>query len=221
MHLRHRYCALISLIVIGICCKAQATIGRSAFSANATVEGFEGIVSTGNNLAIQTPFIFPSGVALTGPSPSIEGSFGPFVVTGGFFGIGGGADIPDGVAYLGQSNPNDLTGPLVFTFPTPVLRAGAFASTTDPPNNPHATVIMEALDSHGNVLESATISSVSPSQWASNFVGIQNSAMISQLEFIGDRTGVLRIDDLTFEVPEPSSLAILASGLFLISRRRL
>jgi hypothetical protein len=216
----HRLSALISFLVIGLCRTAEAlSIGRSGFSAAAKVEGFEGIVN-GTNLAIQTPYIFPSGVSLTGPVPSISGTFGPYIVGDGFFGLLGGQDVPDGAAYLGQAAPDNRTGPLVFTFPTPVYRAGAYICIAVPPSTPNASVIMEALNSAGQVLESATISDISPAEWSSDFVGIQNSGMIAQLEFVGDESGVLRIDDLTFEVPEPSSLAILTSGLFLLSQRR-
>ena len=192
-----------------------ASVGRSSFSAAAKVEGFEGIVN-GTDLAIQTPYAFSSGVRLTGPTPSIAGTYGPYIVGDGFYGLYGGEDVPDGVAYLGQANPDLFTGPLVFTFASPVYRSLRYVCTTDPPYNPTATVIMEALNSSGQLLESATISGVSPTQWSSHFVGIQNSGMIAQLEFIGDKSGVLRIDDLVFEVPEPASIALLTWGLLLL-----
>ena len=82
-----------------------ASVGRSSFSAAAKVEGFEGIAN-GTDLAIQTPYAFSSGVRLTGPTPSIAGTYGPYIVGDGFYGLYGGEDVPDGVAYLGQANPD-------------------------------------------------------------------------------------------------------------------
>jgi hypothetical protein len=197
-------------------------IDRSAFTAAATVESFEGIVNN-TDLAIQTPFHFPSdsAVTLTGPVPSISGTFGPYIVGDGFFGLSSGQFVPDGKAYLGQSNPNLDTGPLEFTFATPMLRVGALFATSTPFDSSPASVTLEAIGANGTLLESVSVTGVQPQAWATDFVGIQRGEGIARLIVAGNKQGVLRMDDLTFEaLPEPSGIALAAVALLLISRQK-
>ena len=209
-------CRVGALGLLLLTSAAGAAPITGAFSSGAVVEGFEGLnrpypPSAGVNLP--TPFTFPSGVVLTSPAPNRTDSFGPFIVdNGGFFGLYPGEFVPAGTAYLGQAAPNLLTGPIVLTFASPQRRAGALVAFAELPNT---TLTISALGAGGVVLESITQSGVTPERWAGNFVGFEREEGIAALSFAGDGSGVLRIDELTFEgaggpaqVPLPGALGL-------------
>jgi hypothetical protein len=79
---------------------------------------------------------------------------------------------------------------------------------------------MSVLGVNQNVLESQIISNASPTAWSSNFVGIERPELISSVIFTGDTNDVLRIDDVTFEVPEPSGAVIPIAIAFVVWCRR-
>ena len=214
----YRFCGLI-FGLLGLSYNTQASIiAQPVFSPTATVESFEGIAGQGNDFPINTPFSFSTGVVLTGPVPSSAGSFGPFIVEGGFFGLGGGV-APHGAADLGQANPNLLTGPLEFTFATPVLRGCVRIH--------HGYVKrFECNRDHASDKFQRTVARIRHDfEYLTNTMVIQFCCnpcpeMIAKLKFVGDTGGVLRIDDLSFEVPEPCGLSLLTSGLLFVLQRR-
>ena len=197
-----------------------STLSQSGFGPTAQTEGFEGIVS-GTNLAVVAPYTFRSGLQLVSPPPGNYGTFGPYVVGDGFYGLSGGQDVPDGTAYLGQANPGLFTAPIELQLPTASSRIGAYVSTSLAQGTACQDT-MEALDAQGDVLASFVVTNVSEGQWSNNFVTLSSSTPISDVEFIGNHAGVLRIDDLTWQpttVPEPVCLPAVAAALVLLRRR--
>lgn len=205
-------------LVLSIATSIHASpVLRSNFAADAKVEGFEHLhrpQTPSASANLPTPFKFPSGVTLTAPSPNRSDSFGPFIVdNGGFFGLYPGEYVPDGTAYLGQANPNLLTGPLVFTFLSPQFRVGALIACATP-DDPNAFVTMSVYAGDDRLLESITTRGVDPSEWANNFMGLERSEGIKKVAFSSDGGGVLRLDDLTFQaVPLPAGVWLGMSSL--------
>ena len=220
--------ALFSIVATGA--RANPVL-RSAFTAAAKIEGFEhlnrpSVPDAAANLP--TPFVFPSGVTLTAPAPNRHDTSGPFIVdNGGFFGLYPGEYVPDGTAYLGQANPNIFTGPLVFTFSTVQLRVGALIAVATP-ETPNSFVTMSVYGTDDKLLESITTRGVQPPAWATNFIGLERAEGIKKVVFSSDGSGVLRLDDLTFQVvPLPrgfwlgiSSLPAVATTVRFRKRRQ-
>jgi hypothetical protein len=191
-------------------------VGQSAFNSSAVVEGFEAVPTAyygvGPDYDVVTPYTFPSGVILSSPVPNLSNGTVD-VVQGGFFGITAGQDVPDGIGYLGQVDPGAFSGPIQLTFPYPVYLAGAYVQDT-------SLETMSVLGTSGNVLESDTMQGVSLGSWATNFVAFQESQPIGSLVFTGNKSDVIRIDDVTFQVPEPSTAGLVATITILACLRR-
>jgi hypothetical protein len=209
---------------------AQAVqIGASSFRSGAVVESFEGL-SPGSNVGlfwngygylipgVNTPFTFASGATLVNTNQStIVGDWS--IGYSGFGlnnnGLVNNSNVPDATAYLGF-NSNSSQGSIEFTFASDLLRVGGFvtgAKASYPGNN---IISLSAFDGSGNLLETVTKSGVDVSNWASNFLGLQNTGGIRKITFTGDYTV---LDKLTFEtaasqpVPEPASiLGLLTLG---------
>jgi hypothetical protein len=213
----HLIVSLLACIVLQSAVRASP-ITRGAFTAAAKVEGFENLhrpstPSASQNLPI--PFTFRSGVVLTSPAPNRADSSGVFIVDGdGFFGLYPYEDVPDGTAYLGQANPSLLTGPIVFTFPTLEARVGALIAVAMP-ETPDSWATLSAYGADGKLLESLTTRGIQPDKWATNFIGIQRPEGIKSIAISSDGSGVLRLDDLTFEaladVPPPPAAPLPAA----------
>jgi hypothetical protein len=97
-----------------------------------------------------------------------------------------------------------------------MLRAGAYVTGAA-----GSTVKIDVYGVLGNLLESATISTVPVASWNSNFLGIQSTSGIRRMVFSGVDFG---IDGLTFEangsvlpVPEPSTAVFVLGGLIGLS----
>jgi hypothetical protein len=210
------------------------SIGSDRFTASAIVESFEGLVPAANipqvdssgilKPGVNGPFTFSSGVTLTRPVPNMPPPAASGVLVGDFsigraiFGLGENgqiqsvADIPNGTAYFAL---NAHPGPIEFTFPSPVLRVGAFITGG---GSPGGAGILSAFDRSGNILESVRRSKVNVSDWKTNFLGVEDPG-ITRITFsdtdapLGFNTLVL--DSLTFEsVPEPASISLVLLGCF-------
>lgn len=220
---------------------AATSINPSAFGSGAVIESFEGVV-LGSNVR-QSPFAnilepglsgsytFASGIILTAPVPNpgtlSNGAFIhdfslPAGATNGWGANGSvssAANVPFGTAYLGAfDNLSGATVPTSFTldFGSDMLRAGAYVTGAA-----GSTVKIDVYGVLGNLLESATISTVPVASWNSNFLGIQSTSGIRRMVFSGVDFG---IDGLTFEangsvlpVPEPSTAVFVLGGLIGLS----
>lgn len=220
-----------------------AQIGLGDFGKTSVIESFEDL-SPGLNMsfngggylgpAVNEPFTFASGVALTSPAPNssiYEGTvIGDWSRGFSYFGLmGNGAiesaeDVPDGSAYLGFNNPAS-SGSIEFTFASNVLRAGALVTSESSGFSGNGVISLLAFDSSNNFLDKVSISSVSVSDWRTNFLGLEHSSGIRKIVFKGNFTV---LDKLTFEaipssesIPEPATfLGLLVVTVFAASSTR-
>lgn len=231
------------LVVAALACHDRATgtsIGPSAFGSAAVVESFEGIAEGPNaplsellngrlGIGNVSPFAFSSGVVMTAPILNVHRDYpvlsNDFLRGDAFWNLVGNglvtspADVPFGTAYLSTVA---TAAPLAFQFPVDQIRVGIYATGL-----PQTTITLSAFDWNGGFLESATIDAVSVSNWATNFVGVENFAGIRSITLsVSPGAGDNRIpiyDGLTFEAaPEPPSfqaLGILAGSILLCRRR--
>jgi len=153
---------------------------------------------------------------VTGPYPNRFDSFGTRLVDGGgFFGYTF-ADllpyIPSGTAYLGQANAGLFDDGIVFTFPSDMLRVGAYV-VADPWQTAGGPVHVTAYNASGDVVDSLSFSRAAVTGWRDHFIGFEDATGIRSILFKGEGDAVLRLDDLTFEpVPEPSTFVLLGMG---------
>ena len=202
---------------------AGRTIQLDDFSGHASVESFEGLnrPSLPNaSINLPIPFIFPSGVAITQPAPNRTDSFGVFIIDGGgFFGYSFESIvpyIPSGTAYVGQANAGGIT----FSFAQPIYRVGLFVAADPFHGGLSGPVEISIRDTTGQVLETTVVTDVLKETWKTSFIGFENASGIKHIHIKGDGGDVLRIDNLTFEVPEPASASLVACIALLLARRR-
>ncbi|MFA5111496.1 MAG: hypothetical protein WC443_08835 [Desulfobaccales bacterium] len=194
-------------------------IGPEDFSAQAAIEGFEGIspatantgaLEFGNFFAIgtQTSYTFNSGVTLTNPCPALPvANGGPYIedfnYSGGVntWGANGTANqAPFGKSYLGFYNE---TAYVEFTFDQPMYRVGAYVTGAP------GTVRLEAYH-NADLIASTSVATVPVAAWSSNFIGIASDG-ITKVILRGADVG---IDNLTYEpAPVPPTLILFGSGL--------
>lgn len=223
--MRFTLIAFLFLSIFSNLAAAQFVFDTSSFGAATVVESFEGIAGNGENMAINVVFDLPSGISIVGPVQNSGDSFVPFIVNGGFFGLSPASGaIPDGTAYLGQSNPGLLDDGIIFQFPENTLRVGAFLGI-DTNFDTDAAIEISVFDSDGNQLDSLLNRGGSGvnEEWAQNFIGYESDVPIHRLHYDGAGNGVLRLDGLQFEtssVPEPSATSILTFLLLLSVFRR-
>jgi hypothetical protein len=240
------YCG-ISILILLLVFTAQSIafqVGAGAFGPGAIVESFEGLTAGPNITSggegylepgVVSPFTFASGVTFTNPVPNPGRSTGVIIcdwaigiadfTIGGNGSVGSAADVPFGSAYIALDN-SASSGPIEFTFPTDMLRAGAYVTGYP------GTIIMSAYDSGGILLETQNIATVNVSAWDSNFLGIENPAGIRRITFGGDYE---LLDGLTFEAastpptPIPTlsewgmiifSLMLAGSAIWMMRRRQ-
>ena len=203
-------------------------VTRNSFGTATVIETFEGIAPIGSgdypSLPIRTPMVFPSGVRMDLPNPSVSGTFGPYIVEfrggGGFYGMSSSQSnlIPSGTAYLGQANPGLFTGDIRLLLPNPSARVGAYFATAT--NFDSGAVTFEAYDRQDHLLASQTVANVHFNNWKNTFVGLETqSGPIAYVMLRGNHASVLRVDDFMFEVPEPQLVGLLV-GFALLSPRR-
>ncbi|MCB9955847.1 MAG: hypothetical protein H6848_08055, partial [Caulobacterales bacterium] len=182
-----------------------APIGPAAFGPNAQAESFENFVPDGQNLVIiVNPATFASGVTTMNRGAStpgvIEISGGR---TGGCFGVTFQENqLVDGSAvvcanpFVSQSGEEQG---FEFILPINAVRAGIYLASTSQP----ATLIVEARDANGQVVERVTKSDPAGiANFADNFLGVESSVPNIKSIFVAldVSTGVL-MDQLIFEGP--------------------
>jgi hypothetical protein len=238
----HKLFYLILGMIICIPVMAGATIitDTSTFGPGTVTEGFEGITPGGTNtgslfftswflIGTINPYDFGNGVDLYSPRAINSGSgpanLGPYIHD---FSIAAGTNdtldsngkiVSTSVfdnAYLGiwrDSSAGRFS--LVFQFDQDVVRAGAyFTGWPESGTDPDRTYYIKALDAGMNVLETYTITTVTVSNWSTNFYGIERSSGFRYLVFDNPPYGQTVLDNLTFQpVPIPASILLLGSGL--------
>jgi len=205
-------------------------IGDNVFGPSTIIESFEGY-KEGSNIdyigsgflvpGVTNPFTFSSGVIMTSPIPNPI----PLVYIGDFnlgdaqWGLGDNgtvfeSDVPLGAAYLGIAFTNSY---IEFTFPADMLRVGVYTTDSD-----GATIVMDAYNAGGTLLESYNIASVQVSSWGNNFLGIENITGIRKIrlydtgveeEYINPVFDGLKFEPMPTTVPEPTTMLLLGSGL--------
>jgi hypothetical protein len=191
----------------------------------------------GQTLVTFDEFTGPGAGALTVGNPVVAGGVvevsttntaGSFLGTG-FYGLGENGSWDSPRSFVGLELEQNFTdqGTLTFRFLTgPVSAAGLFLNYLRDPNFLTEDVILAALDSNGNVLESVNISRDFPivtpnSVNAGAFRGIvRGSADIAALTI--SNSAVVG-DDLAFGnvvIPEPSHFAPIAGMLVWAAARR-
>jgi hypothetical protein len=182
--------------------------------------GYSGIVEPGETGA----YTFASGVSLTSPVPN-PGTLGNGAFVHGFaigtgtsnnWGANGSVatalNVPFGTAYLGAfDNLTGATTPVSvrLSFASDMHRVGAYLTGA-----PGLTLRMDAYDASGTLVESTTIGTVAVASWSNNFLGLERSGGIRSVVFSGADFGV---DGLSFEAPEPGSLALGSLGLAVLA----
>ena len=163
----------------------------------------------------------PFGTPLTTPGPvstqyaSIGVTMNDIPISTGFFGgVNGGPATAPNQTRQGTPGPGQVA---TFTFTEPVTAVGIVNTSPD-------ADIYEFLDASGNLIGSITDSADFP---VNRFVGgaSSNGVLIKTFRVIGNPFGGLELDDLIFQrpsitIPEPTSLALLCSGVlgFVIIR---
>lgn len=216
---------LVQILTISIL-PLQATVIRSpsAFGADAIMESFEAMAPFGGNLAIHEDVLLPSGALLLAPRPIRFDSFSAFFVGGGFFGLPSSSPfVPDGRSYVGQANSGLFDAGIGFELPAGINHVGAFIAF-DRIDNPFAVVRVAARRVDGSLIEETIVPGPSNAEWADAFFGFWTEEPINVIEFEGDGSCVLRIDELTFEataqVPdEAQSTTLLGLGLAILAAR--
>lgn len=211
------------------------------FGASAVIESFEGlscgtnIPAVGNGAFLQPgfiePYTFPSGVTLTEPAPnsSEEGTLiGDFTLGDAsatllWNSIQSESDVAFGTAYM--ISGGDLScGFVEFTFPTDMLRVGAYLSG----GNDYAW--LSVFDASGALLERDFVNTGGGGVdiWRTNFIGFESTAGIRKITIEGGPNMTLvvgprhlLIDGLTFDpIPEPTTILLLGLGAVLLRKRR-
>ncbi len=194
---------------------------------------------------LPVPFDFGSGVSLTAANPEPGGgasiadwqfddSNSPegwgLSFEGGSIGADTGLPSPTSALCHDTYTPSGDIPPLRFTFATPVARVGAYTEAAiwqllgyD------GSVTLEAFDDGGASLGLVQVFAngagwnifVYPPVYLGpldTWVGLETvggEPLIKSVEFVGR---YLAMDDLTFEVPEPATVALMA--LLILARRR-
>jgi len=228
----------ISILYLFLFSSTQAhsnPIGDSVFGPSTITESFEGLTVGTNIVAsiygnqylvpgVNSPFTFSSGVTMTSPIPNqntdsvvLIGDFNLGIATWGLGNNGqlsSASNVPFGSAYLGISFTNSY---VEFTFPSDMFRVGVYTTDSD-----GATVVMDAYNAGGTLLESNNIASVQVSSWGNNFLGIENIAGIRKIrlydtgvpiDFINPAFDGLKFEPMSAAVPEPTTMLLLGSGL--------
>lgn len=193
--------AAVAFIGAGVLCVGNvegSLIGENDFSGSETLIDFDGFPA---------PPVGPFTIGDVTFTEASTGSGGPGwrVLAIDFVGT------PSGDILTDNAGITDIT----IDFATPQDRAGMFIGVGP------GEYVLSAYDANGDFLESASTGMLLDTLDAV-FVGFENFAGIASLQIIevsGENGLVGGIDNLMFEVPGPSSLAVLAVfGLF--SRRR-
>lgn len=181
-----------------------APIGPGAFGPNAEAESFENFVPAGQTIGfLSEPATFASGVTTMNRGSSSPGVL-ELSVSGasGCFGVAFQTNqLVDGTAVI-CANPFVSQGQeqgFEFILPVNAVRAGIHLAST----SQAATLIVEARDANGQVVERVTKSDPAGiANFADNFLGVDAGAPIIKSIFVAldISTGVL-MDQLVFEGP--------------------
>lgn len=180
-----------------------APIGPAAFGPNAQAESFENFVPAGQGVAfVAQPATFASGVTTMN-----RGSSSPGVLelsasgASGCFGVSfQTSELVDGTAVICANPFVSQSGEeqgFEFILPVNAVRAGIHLAST----SQAATLIVEARDANGQVIERVTKSDPAGiANFADNFIGVDAGAPIIKSIFVAldVSTGVL-MDQLVFE----------------------
>jgi len=217
-------------------------ITSAAFTAAATVEGFEGLLLADPNVGasgwtgivepgVNSAYAFASGVTLSSPIPNPgAGSNGAFVhdfaigccITNNWGtngSVASAADVVFGSAYLGAFDGlTGVTNPvsLELSFAGAMGRVGGYVT-----GGQGATVTLAAYSAGGALLESVSMPTGPVATWGNQFLGLERSEGIARVVVSGVDFG---IDGLTFEtapvvVPEPASGLLLGLGVAALAVR--
>lgn len=214
-----------------------APIAPGDLEAGYAAEGFEGLV-TGPDVGLQLGFdgvylpgtggayTFASGVTIVGPNIDVfpgdafvhdfRSGSPPPNHWGANGSVDGADDVLAGTAYLAVFEAGSASSAIELRFDQAMGQVGAFVT-----GDAGTTITLDAYDENGVLLESVTVSSVSLSQWGSNFLGLERTEGIWRVVFRGHDFG---LDELGFSeldpVPEPSSAALLGLALAALAAAR-
>jgi hypothetical protein len=197
-----------------------SVIGPGAFTGAAVTEGFEGVTNTPNSpqslgtgffaIGALSTYTFGSGLQFTSPVPNPEhpiiGGGGPvigdFSVGFAAFGCcGGGINAAlGGSAYFGEDSNG---GAWTFVLPVTALQVGVFYASNAP-------ITMSVFNSTHTLLDSLTLPASTAANWSTAFLGLQDPG-ITSVTF--STTSFAVLDNLEFQVPEPSSAGLAFAGL--------
>lgn len=244
----HLITVSVVLLTVGHVTAEVIPINPGDFTPAATVETFENILNVTIPPAISPisghmpfPYDFGSGVSLIAGAPLPDGyvdivdfQFDSPPATFGW-GLGAtsiwtGIELPSGTAVLGHSNvvtPDPPYSPMVFEFANPVARLGAYCEAFIDTMPGTGEVSIEAFDANGASLGSI-VAMTDGAGWdrfgnyygpVDSWIGLETGdgqPLIKQIAVSGTS---MVMDDLTFEVPEPASLAMLVVAMFWLRKR--
>ncbi len=221
-----------TLALILACGPALAIeIGPGDFGPGAVMESFEGLPVPESGFAyLPFGYGFPSGVVFAGPDSAgqaDETRIGDFLAGDASVPLlwppplSSASQVPFGSAFV-VSGGDSWDGLMTFTFPPGTFRAGAYISGGNDLVNVWVSDGWDMPVGAGSISTGLGIDN-----WADNFIGFESATGIHTMWMEGISLTMvagprhLLVDGVTFEVPEPATLSLLAlGGLAMLRRRR-
>jgi hypothetical protein len=235
-HSRSLTVALVVLAPVGARLSVAVPVGPGDFGPGAIFESFEGlspgpnIPAVGNGAFLRpgesTIYTFASGVSLTWPIPNpsvcgvrvgdfARGDASAWLLLG--HDVRSTADVPFGSAYLIAGDESGRAPFVEFTFPSDMLRVGAYVGGS------WDWGTIYAFDAAGTLIETRH----GGAAWENNFLAIQDQRGIRRVQICGEAITLVvgprntLIDGLTFEpLPEPGTIVLLLTAAILAHVRR-